>query len=300
MRPDTEMTAQTEVATRQRRLEGWRHFLMVLFQRKVVIFGAVVILLLIITAIFAPLIAPYDPYEQNLHETLQQPSWRHILGTDQLGRDTLSRIIYSTRISLLVGIVSVVIAAGVGILLGLIAGFFGRWLNVVIMRFIDALMSIPPLILALAIATALGGGINNVIIGIGVALVPVYCRTMCGLVLSIKQTDYTMAGRLIGASNLRIMFRVILPNSLPPFLVLITLQLGLAILAEAGLSFLGLGITPPGAAWGSMIASGYGYLLNRPILSLAPGVCIIITVLAFNLLGDGIRDALDPRLRGTI
>ena len=300
MRPDTEMTAQTEVATRQRRLEGWRHFLMVLFQRKVVIFGAVVILLLIITAIFAPLIAPYDPYEQNLQESLQQPSWGHILGTDALGRDTLSRIIYSSRISLLVGIVSVGIAAGFGILLGLIAGFFGRWLNMIIMRFVDALMSIPPIILALAIATALGGGINNVIIGIGVALVPVYCRTMCGLVLSIKQTDYTMAGRLIGASNLRIMFRVILPNSLPPFLVLITLQLGLAILAEAGLSFLGLGITPPGAAWGSMIASGYGYLLNRPILSLAPGVCIIITVLAFNLLGDGIRDALDPRLRGTI
>jgi peptide/nickel transport system permease protein len=300
MRPATEVTAQTETATRQRRLEGWRHFIMVLFQRKVVIFGAVVILLLIITAIFAPLIAPYDPYEQNLQETLQQPSWGHILGTDALGRDTLSRIIYSSRISLLVGIVSVGIAAGVGILLGLIAGFFGRWLNMIIMRFVDALMSIPPIILALAIATALGGGINNVIIGIGVSLVPVYCRTMCGLVLSIKQTDYIMAGRLIGASNLRIMFSDILPNSLPPFLVLITLQLGLAILAEAGLSFLGLGITPPGAAWGSMIASGYTYLLSRPILSLAPGICIIITVLAFNLLGDGVRDALDPRLRGTI
>jgi len=300
MRPATEVTAQTETATRQRRLEGWRYFIMVLFQRKVVIFGAVVILLLIITAIFAPLIAPYDPYEQNVQESLQQPSWGHILGTDALGRDTLSRIIYSSRISLLVGIVSVGIAAGVGILLGLIAGFFGRWLNMIIMRFIDALMSIPPIILALAIATALGGGINNVIIGIGVSLVPVYCRTMCGLVLSIKQTDYTMAGRLIGSSNLRIMFHEILPNSLPPFLVLITLQLGLAILAEAGLSFLGLGITPPGAAWGSMIASGYRYLLSRPILSLAPGVCIIITVLAFNLLGDGIRDTLDPRLRGTI
>jgi ABC-type dipeptide/oligopeptide/nickel transport system permease subunit len=273
---------------------------MVLFQRKVVIFSAVVILLLIITAIFAPLIAPYDPYEQNLQETLQQPSWRHILGTDALGRDTLSRIIYSSRISLLVGIVSVGIAAGVGILLGLIAGFFGRWLNMIIMRFVDALMSIPPIILALAIATALGGGINNVIMGIGIALIPVYCRTMCGLVLSIKQTDYVMAGRLIGSSNLRIMFREILPNSLPPFLVLITLQLGLAILAEAGLSFLGLGIRPPGAAWGSMIASGYRYLLSSPILSLAPGVCIIITVLAFNLLGDGVRDALDPRLRGTM
>jgi len=300
MCPATEVTAQTETAIRQRRLEGWRHFIMVLFQRKVVIFGAVVILLLIITAIFAPLIAPYDPYEQNLNEYLQQPSWGHILGTDELGRDTLSRIIYSSRISLLVGIVSVGIAAGAGILLGLIAGFFGGWLNVIIMRFIDALMAIPPIILALAIATALGGGINNIIIGIGVALVPVYCRTMCGLVLSIKQTDYIMAGRLIGAGNLRIMFRHILLNSFPPFLVLITLQLGFAILAEAGLSFLGLGVTPPGAAWGSMIARGYGYLLSRPILSLAPGVCIIIVVLAFNLLGDGFRDAIDPRLRGTI
>jgi len=273
---------------------------MVLFQRKVVIFGAVVILLLIITAIFAPLIAPYDPYEQNLHETLQQPSRVHILGTDELGRDTLSRIIYASRISLLVGIVSVGIAAGVGILLGLIAGFFGGWLNMIIMRFIDALMAIPAIILALVIATALGGGINNVIIGLGVGLVPAYCRTMCGLVLSIKQTDYIMAGRLIGAGNIRIMFRHILPNSFPPFLVLITLQLGLAILAEAGLSFLGLGIKPPGAAWGSMISSGYGYLLSNPILSLAPGVCIVIVVLAFNLLGDGFRDVLDPRLRGTI
>jgi peptide/nickel transport system permease protein len=282
------------------RSAGWWSFIARLFQRKIVVFGAVIIFLVIVTAIFSPQIAPYDPYEQNLRENLQQPSWQHLVGTDQFGRDTFSRIIYGTRISLLVGITSVIIAAGIGMLIGLIAGFFGGWANMIIMRFIDGLMTIPMIIFAIAIAAALGGGIRNVIIGIGISLVPVYCRTMCGLVLSVKQADYIMAERALGAKNSRIIFSHILRNTFPPFIVLITLQFGLAILGEAGLSFLGLGISPPGAAWGSMVYDGYRYLMTNPMLSVAPGICIIIVVMAFNLLGDGLRDALDPRLRGTL
>jgi peptide/nickel transport system permease protein len=296
---DIKADTQTEEAVRRRSADWWS-FITKLFQRKIVIFGAVIIFFLIVTAIFAPQIAPHDPYEQNLKETLQQPSWHHLAGTDQYGRDTFSRIIYGTRISLLVGITSVFIAAGIGMLIGLIAGFFGGWANMIIMRFVDGLMTIPMIIFAIAIAAALGGGIRNVIIGIGISLVPVYCRTMCGLVLSVKQMDYIMAERALGATNIRIIFSHILRNTFPPFIVLITLQFGLAILGEAGLSFLGLGISPPGAAWGSMVYDGYRFLMTNPILSVAPGICIMLVVIAFNLLGDGLRDALDPRLRGTI
>jgi ABC-type dipeptide/oligopeptide/nickel transport system permease subunit len=266
----------------------------------VVIFGAAIILLLIITAIFAPVFAPYDPYRQNLSETLQGPSWAHPLGTDPLGRDELSRIIYGTRTSLLVGVVSVGTAAIIGMMLGLIAGYSGGFINTLIMRFIDALMAIPPIMLALAIAAALGGGLWNVMISLGISLIPPQARLMRGQVLTVKQADYITAGEVIGASNLRVMVVHILPNCLPPLIVLITLNLGVAILSEAALSFLGIGIRPPGAAWGSMVNDGYRYLLNNPILSFAPGFAIMLVVLAFNFVGDGLRDALDPRLRGTL
>jgi ABC-type dipeptide/oligopeptide/nickel transport system permease subunit len=185
-------------------------------------------------------------------------------------------------------------------MLGLIGGYFGGIVNAFIMRFIDALMALPPLILALAIAAVLGGGLRNVVIALGIAMLPSFCRLMCSQVLSVKETDYVMAGRVIGASHLRIMFRYVLPNCLPPLIVLITLQMGVAILAEAGLSFLGVGIRPPATSWGAMIFSGYRYLNTHPLLSFAPGLCIILVVLSFNLLGDGMRDALDPRLRGTV
>jgi peptide/nickel transport system permease protein len=298
MQPALEVNPKTELV--KQHLEGWRGFVTRLFRRKVVIFGAVVISLLVITAIFAPQIAPYDPYEQNLSAALQQPSWQHLTGTDQFGRDTFSRVVYATRVSLLVGITSVCIAAGIGMLMGLMAGFFGGWVNAIIMRFTDGLMTIPMIIFAITISAVLGGGIKNVIIGLGIALVPTYCRTMCAMVLSVKQIDFVMAEQSLGASKTRIIFAHILPNTFPPFMVLITLQFGLAILGEAGLSFLGLGISPPGAAWGSMVNDGYQYLMHNPLLSVVPGVCIMIVVVAFNLLGDGLRDALDPRLRGTI
>ncbi len=282
------------------RVNEFRRFLRVFLSRKVVIFGAAIILLLIITAIFAPLFAPYDPYKQDLSKALQGPSKEHLLGTDPLGRDELSRIVYGTRISLLVGIVSVGFAAVIGMLLGLMAGYFGGWINTIIMRFIDALMAIPPIMLALAIAASLGGGLWNVIVSLGISLIPTQARLMRGQVLTVKQADYITAGEVIGASNFRVMLVHIFPNCLPPLIVLITLNLGIAILAEAALSFLGVGIRPPGAAWGSMVNDGYRYLLSNPILSFAPGFAIMLVVLAFNFVGDGLRDALDPRLRGTL
>jgi ABC-type dipeptide/oligopeptide/nickel transport system permease subunit len=212
----------------------------------------------------------------------------------------LSRILYGARISLLVGIVAVAAAGVVGMGLGMIAGYFGGLLNAVIMRFIDALLALPPLVLMLAITAVLGGGLLNVLIALGIGMMPTYCRLMCGLVLSLKEMDFVLAAQALGAKRSRIMLRHLLPNALPPLLVLITMNLGTAILLEATLSFLGIGIAPPTPSWGSMVNGGYKYLLSNAMISFAPGVCILLVVLAFNMVGDGLRDALDPRLRGKI
>lgn len=296
----TGITPSADVLAAPPQSSGLRRFLRVFLGRKVIIFGAVIITLLVIVAILANLIAPYDPYQQNLQEALQKSSFAHPLGTDPLGRDVLSRIIFGTRASLAVGFISVGIAGFLGMSLGLVAGYFGGIIDAFIMRIIDALMAIPSLMLALALGAALGGGLLNVMIALGISLVPTYARLIRGQVLTVKQTDYVMAGEVVGGSDLRIMLVHVLPNCLSPLIVLITLNLGVAILAEAGLSFLGLGIAPPGAAWGAMVNDGYRYLMTNPILSFAPGICIMAVVLAFNLVGDGLRDALDPRLRGTI
>jgi peptide/nickel transport system permease protein len=277
-----------------------RRIFKVMFSRGVVVFGAVIVIALVLTAALAPLIAPYDPIKPDLSITLQQPSREHILGTDALGRDVLSRIIHGARVSLWVGVIAVSIACIVGMSLGLAAGYFGRWVNNIIMRIMDAMMAIPPLPLSLAIAALLGGGLRNVMISVGISLVPTYCRLMCGQVLTIKESDYITAANVIGANDIRIMLRHLLPNSFPPLLVLITLNMGIAILAEASLSFLGIGISPPAAAWGAMVSDGYRYLFTNPVLSFAPGVAVMLVVLAFNMVGDGLRDALDPRLRGII
>ena len=282
------------------RISGFKRFTRVFFGRRVVIFGLVVIIGLIITAAFAPWIAPYDPYLQDLENVKQQPSSEHLLGTDTLGRDTLSRIIYGARTSLIVGIVAISFAAALGLSLGLIAGYFGGWIYTIIMRLIDALMAFPMILLALTIAALLGGGLKNIVIALGISMIPPYARLMCGMTLTVKQNDYVTAAHAIGASNPRVMLRHIAPNSFPPLIVQMSLMIGAAILAEAGLSFLGIGINPPGAAWGAMVSEGYRYLLTVPVLSFAPGVAIMLVVFAFNMVGDGLRDALDPRLRGTI
>jgi peptide/nickel transport system permease protein len=292
--------AGTEFSEAPPRVSEWRRFRRVFFQRKLVFFGLVVLLLLAFAAIFAPWLAPHDPYRGNLADSLAQPSRQYPLGTDIQGRCTLSRLIFGARTALLVGFVTVGIAAIVGSTLGLVAGHFGGLISMVIMRSMDALMGFPMLLLALVIAAVLGSGIHNVIIALSVATVPGYARTMYGLTLSIRENDYVMAQRAMGASNLRIVAGHILPNALPPMIVLVTLQLGTLILAEAGLSFLGIGIKPPGAAWGRMVSDGARYLRTNPILSVAPGLAIMLVVFAFNMVGDGLRDALDPRLRGLL
>ncbi len=276
-------------------------FLKVFFGRKVVLFGAIVAFCIVLAAIFAPLLAPYNPYNPDYSlPPLQHPSSAHLLGTDALGRDTFSRILYGARTSLLVSIGAITVASVIGMTLGMVAGYFGGPVQAVIMRFFDAIMVFPMIVLAMCIAALLGGGLKNVVIAIGIGMSAVYARMMCAQVLSIKESEYVTACRVIGAGNLRIMFRHILPNAFPPLIVLMTIQMGSAILAEAGLSFLGIGIEPPEAAWGNMVKDGYQYLQTNPLLSFAPGIAIMLVVLAFNMIGDGLRDTLDPRLRGKI
>jgi peptide/nickel transport system permease protein len=277
-----------------------RRFVRVLLSRGVVLFGVIAIIAVILAAIFAPIIAPYDPDAQILDHVLQQPNGKHLLGSDSLGRDTLSRIIFGTRITLLVGVGTVIIAASLGTVIGLIAGYFGGWIFTIIMRFTDGIMAIPPLLLALVVAALLGTGVKGVMIAVSFALLPGYIRLICGQVLSVKENEYVMAAHSVGVSSIGIMFRHILPNCLSPLIVQMTMMMGLAILIEASLSFLGLGIKPPSAAWGSMVYDGYKYLVMRPILSIAPGLAIMLVVFAFNMIGDGLRDTLDPRLRGTL
>ena len=298
------MTEGNTVATKfqetPNHISEWQRFSRVLLQRKLVIFGLVVLSLLVINAIFAPWLAPHDPFIGEPADSLQQPSSKYLLGTDIQGRDTLSRLIYGARTALVVGFVTTISAAVVGTILGLVAGYFGSFIGAVILRTMDALMGFPMLLLALIISAVLGSGLQNVIIALSIATLPGYARVMCGMTISIKENDYILAERSMGSDSRRIMLFHILPNALPPMIVLITLQLGSIILAEAGLSFLGIGIRPPGAAWGSMVYDGYRYLLSNPVLSFAPGLAIMVVVFAFNMVGDGIRDALDPRLRGVL
>jgi ABC-type dipeptide/oligopeptide/nickel transport system permease subunit len=277
-----------------------QRFRRVFFSRGMVVFGLVVLLILLLTAIFAPWLAPYDPYKPGTAASLLKPCLSHPLGTDLLGRDTLSRLIYGSRTALMVGFISVAIASMVGVTLGVISGFFGGVSNMLIMRSIDAFMCFPMILLALVVAAVLGGGLHNVIIALSVATIPGYARITHGLTLSIKENDFVMAQQAMGGNALRTIVRHILPNAMPPLIVLMTMQLGNLILAEAGLSFLGIGIEPPGAAWGAMVNDGYKHLLRNPVLSLAPGFAIMLVVFAFNMVGDGLRDALDPRLRGLL
>jgi len=279
---------------------GVRRFFKVFFNRGVVIFGIIIVLLFIIAAVFAPWLAPYDPAKIDMNNILLQPSKAHWLGTDALGRDTLSRTIYGTQTSLLIGFFVVILGSIVGMALGLIAGYFGGWTYTIVMRLIDTLMSFPMLILALLVASLLGGGLRNVIMALAFAMIPAYARLMCGQVISVKENDYILAGRSMGASHMRLMLRHLAPNCFPPLIVMMTMMLGTTILAEAGLSFIGIGVQPPIATWGNMVNDGRQYLLSNPLLSFAPGLAIMLVVYAFNMIGDGLRDALDPQLRGVL
>jgi peptide/nickel transport system permease protein len=282
------------------RVSEWHRFRRVFLSRWGVVFGLVVLLILFLTAIFAAQLAPYSPYKIATGPSLAQPSSQHWLGTDINGRDTLSRLIYGSRTALMVGFISVILGSLIGVSLGILAGYSGTAANAIIMRCMDALLCFPMILLALILAAVLGGGIKNVILALSVATIPGYARITCGLTLSIKENDYIMAERSVGSSKFRIMFGHILPNALPALIVLATMQLGSLILAEAGLSFLGIGIEPPGAAWGNMVTDGRNYLIQNPVLSFAPGLAIMMVVFAFNMVGDGLRDALDPSLRGLL
>ena len=260
--------------------------------------GLVLITIMVLIAVLAPFITPADPIKQVLSTRLKPPSLAHWLGTDQLGRDMLSRMIYGARISLLIGIVVVGISASVGTFVGLTAGFIGGRVDEVLMRLTDVFFAFPALILAMAISGALGPSLTNAMIAIAVVSWPVYARLIRAQVLSLREREYVEAARSLGASSQYIVWRHILPNSMAPLMVQATFDLGGAILAAAGLSFIGFGTQPPTAEWGVMISEGRNYIATQPWLSLFPGLAILFTVAAFNLIGDGLRDAFDPRLRG--
>ena len=255
-----------------------------------------IIIVFVVLAVLAPVLAPYPPTEQSLTEALQKPSAAHWFGTDNLGRDLLSRILYGARISLISSLLSSLIAAAIGTFLGLVAGYFGGLLSQVIMRVIDAQLSIPPLVLTIVLAMVFGGG--SVVIGL--SMFPSYARVSYAQVLALKENDYVIAAQLVGQSERKIMFTHLLPNCFPSLIVLFTMNLGTAIMLEASMSYLGVGITPPTPAWGSMVSEGYKYLVSNPAIAILPGICVLLVVISFNIVGDSLRDALDPRLRGKL
>lgn len=268
-----------------------------LVQNKMSLIGGSIILIYILLAILAPVIAPYDPFEIKLLDKLKPPSMEHWMGTDDKGRDIFSRILYGSQLSLAVGFVSVFIGAFFGIILGIISGYYGRWIDTLIMRFIDILLAFPGLLLALAVVSALGPSLLNVMIAVGIFSIPTFARIVRGSTLSVKKMEYIDAIKVLGASDIKIIFVHILPNILSPIIVQGTLRLATSILSVAGLSFLGMGAQPPTPEWGAMLSSGRDFLYSAPHIALFPGLAIAIIVLAFNIFGDGLRDALDPRMK---
>lgn len=264
---------------------------------KVAFAGLIMILSIAFIGVFAPQLSPHDPLEQDLSKRLQPPNDEFLLGTDQFGRDILSRIFYGSRISLLAGLISVGMGFTIGLVLGLICGFYGGVLDEIVMRFMDLLLSFPYILLALLIVALLGTGLTNAMIAIGIGLIPSYARLVRGAVLSIKEQYFIKAARAVGCNDIRIMFRHILPNILTPLIVYSTLKIPEAILASAALSFVGLGAQPPTPEWGLMLSYARSYIFVAPHAVLFPGLIIMIAVLGFNLLGDGLRDVLDPRYR---
>lgn len=266
-------------------------------KNKTAIIGIIIASLVIIIAICAPLISPYDPLEQNVFDRLTPPEMSHPLGTDIFGRDIFSRILHGARISLMVGIMSVLIGMTVGTAMGMLAGFKGGKIEGIIMRCVDVLMSFPNLILGLMVMAVLGSGLFKLIIAIGLVMAPRFARVAHAPTLSIKEADFIDAANSLGANDLRILFKHVFPNIMGEVLVMATLWVGTAIRIEANLSFIGLGVPPPTPTWGNMIRNGMNYLTNAPWMSVFPGLAILITILSFNMVGDGIRDITDPKLQ---
>ncbi|MFQ5830149.1 MAG: ABC transporter permease [Candidatus Methylomirabilia bacterium] len=274
-------------------LEGWQRFR----RHRVAMVGLGLLVLLLALALAAPLLTSYDPERQNLSEVLKPLSAAHPLGTDHLGRDMFARILYGGRLSLLIGFLAVGLGLAVGVPLGAISGFQGGRTDLIIQRFADILLSFPGILLALSLVAILGVGLRNVIIAVGIGAVPSFIRLVRGSVLSIREQVYVEAAHALGQRRRVIIFRHVLPNAMAPVIVQATLSLGFAILVAAGLGFLGLGVQPPTAEWGTMLGEGRQYIFRAPALTTFPGLAIFLAVLGFNLFGDGLRDALDPRMR---
>lgn len=266
-------------------------------KNKLALVGLGIIAVLVFLALFANIIAPYDYAKQDLRHIFQFPSVQHPFGTDEFGRDILSRVIYGTRISLSVGFIAVGIAVIIGGILGAIAGYYGGKLDNVIMRCMDILLAIPQILLAISIVAALGSSLVNLMIAVGISSIPGYARIVRASVLSVKDQEFVEAAKAAGSGNIRIIFYHIIPNVMAPIIVQATLGVAIAILTAAGLSFIGLGIQPPTPEWGSMLSGGRGYIRDYWYMTLFPGLAIVITIFALNVLGDGLRDALDPKLK---
>ncbi|WP_181346988.1 ABC transporter permease [Thalassobacillus sp. CUG 92003] len=266
-------------------------------KNKIAMFGLIMISIFILSAIVAPILAPYDPYKMSGGESLAGPSLAHWLGTDQFGRDILSRIIYGTRISLQVGIISVGISLVAGTIIGVVAAYYGKWVDHVLSRLTDVMFSFPDILLALVIMAILGPSLTNLMIAIGIVYTPIFARIARGSVLTIKHSLYIDAAKSMGISNVKIMWKHILPNSMAPLIVQVTLSFAFAILAEAALSFLGLGVSPDTPSWGIMLSEGKNWMESAWWIAVFPGIAITMAVFSFNVMGDGLRDALDPKLK---
>jgi len=282
-----------ELADESPGARAWRR----LIKRKGAVVGLGIIVVFVGVAIFAPLFAPYDPIQQSWSTIRKPPSLQHWFGTDESGRDLFSRVIFGARASLLAGIVSISIALGLGVPVGLLAGYAGRWVDALISRITDAMLACPFLILAIALAAFLGPSLENAMIAIGVTATPIFVRLTRGQVLAVKVEDYVEAARAVGNPPTRIAYKHILPNILPALIVQATISVATAIIAEASLSFLGLGQQPPAPSWGSMLNTAQRFLTNAPWMAIWPGLAILLIVLSFNMVGDGLRDALDPKER---
>lgn len=287
--------AAAEALPQRQRWPGLRRFA----GNRLAVIGALIIALLILVALLAPVLAPHDPiFDQDYGNILAGPSAAHWMGTDDLGRDIFSRMVFGARISLQAALIAVGLAFCLGVPIGIASGYFrGFWDEWVVMRIVDALQAFPSLILALALSAALGGGFYNAMVAVGIGFTPAFIRLARGQAMTIRNLDYVMAARSVGAGDLRIMWRYVLPNAMAPLVIQATLAMGSAIIAEAGLSYLGLGARPEDPSWGSMLHIAQGYLNSNPTLALWPGIAIFAVVLGFNFLGDGIREVFDPKLK---
>jgi peptide/nickel transport system permease protein len=290
-------TVGTVAGKEQKTIGAWRMTFRRLQRSHTALFGLGIACLVFLVAVLADVIAPYGYAEMHPEDMLQAPSWKYLLGTDQMGRDVLSRVIYGSRVSIYVGVVSTVFGALLGILLGIVAAYYGGIVDNAIMRLVDVWVAFPNFLLALVISVLLGPSVTNVVIALAIVRVPTQARVVRGTALSIKENDYVQAARAVGAQDRRLLLRHVLPNCMAPVIVLGTLEVATAIIVEAALSFLGLGTQPPTPSWGWDLRANTVFIEDNPWIAIFPGLAIFVTVLGFNLFGDGLRDALDPRLK---